>query len=391
MSFNKSAVFAAFILACTLSFAQDNSVGINTNSPNENAVLELVSPNSNQGFLVPRLTSAQRNSMSLNNLDNGLMVFDTDADLFYFWNNGSWKAGLGVINVSTAGGDLTGNYPNPIIRTDAVFGDKIRDDGVSTDKIQNSSIITSKIADNAVTTDKLADFAVTGQKLEDVGITPSTYGNQFTVLQLTVDSKGRIIGIIETPILITSTHITNLTILNEDIANGTIKISKLDSDGNTDKVLAIDGSGAIYWEDRSAFTSSVLNEDNIYIGNSSSVAEGLPVSGDVSVTNTGSSADVQIEPGTIVNADVNASAGINTSKLADGSVSNTEFQNINNLDQRIATTDNVTFNDLNVTNDATITGNTRVDGNFQFDAAGNPVDNIVTTIGATGLDTNLPT
>ncbi|MEQ6165547.1 hypothetical protein AAOE16_00015, partial [Ekhidna sp. MALMAid0563] len=38
-----------------------------------------------------------------------------------------------------------------------------------------------------------------------------------------------------------------------------------------------------------------------------------------------------------------------------------------------------------------ITGNTRVDGNFQFDAAGNPVDNIVTTIGATGLDTNLPT
>ena len=91
MSCNKSAVFAAFILACSLSFAQDNSVGINTNSPNENAVLELVSPNSNQGFLVPRLTTAQRNSMSLNNLDNGLMVFDTDADLFYFWNNGSWK------------------------------------------------------------------------------------------------------------------------------------------------------------------------------------------------------------------------------------------------------------------------------------------------------------
>ena len=46
---------------------------------------------------------------------------------------------------------------------------------------------------------------------------------------------------------------------------------------------------------------------------------------------------------------------------------------------------------LNVTTDATITGNTRVDGTFQFDAAGQTVDNIVTSIGATGLDTNIPT
>ena len=94
MSFNKSAVFAAFILACTLSFAQDTSVGINTNSPNENAVLELVSPNSNQGFLVPRLTSAQRNSMSLNNLDNASRI-DLDNGS-YSSDNGSSFSGVGT-------------------------------------------------------------------------------------------------------------------------------------------------------------------------------------------------------------------------------------------------------------------------------------------------------
>ncbi|MEQ9303416.1 MAG: hypothetical protein RJQ14_05825, partial [Marinoscillum sp.] len=76
-----------------LSYGQ-NSVGIGTNTPNANAVLHLVSPGGNQGFIVPQLTSAQRIATSFtDNLSmevQGLLVFDTDDQLFYYWNGTHW-------------------------------------------------------------------------------------------------------------------------------------------------------------------------------------------------------------------------------------------------------------------------------------------------------------
>ena len=69
-----------------------NSVGIGTSDSNENAVLELVSPDNNQGFLVPRLTTLQRTDMvaNLSGEDAGLMVYDSDQSLFYFWQGSGW-------------------------------------------------------------------------------------------------------------------------------------------------------------------------------------------------------------------------------------------------------------------------------------------------------------
>jgi len=75
-------------------------------------------------------------------------------------------------------------------------------------------------------------------------------------------------------------------------------------------------------------TSSTLTNANILVGNASNVATIVPVSGDVTITNTG---DIQIAAGAIVNADINASAAIDASKIADGSVSSAEFQFINSL------------------------------------------------------------
>ena len=60
--------------------AQQNSVGINVSNGqlNPNAVLELVSPNSNQGFLVPRLSTQGITALVgvLTDADNGLIVYD---------------------------------------------------------------------------------------------------------------------------------------------------------------------------------------------------------------------------------------------------------------------------------------------------------------------------
>ncbi len=72
-------------------------IGMGTDQPNPNAVLELVPENGNQGFLAPRLTTAQRQASSftskLTRADNGLLVFDVNEGQFYYWFDGAWRAG----------------------------------------------------------------------------------------------------------------------------------------------------------------------------------------------------------------------------------------------------------------------------------------------------------
>ena len=103
-------------------YSQDNSVGINTRSPNPNAVLELVSPESNQGLLIPKLTTEQREAMAitLTELEFGLIVYDGNLNQFFYWHSSGWKAGLGILSETQAGGDLEGTFPNVTIRNNVV-------------------------------------------------------------------------------------------------------------------------------------------------------------------------------------------------------------------------------------------------------------------------------
>ncbi len=74
-------------------------VGMGTDKPNANAVLELYAKDHSQGFLVPRLTTAQRTAAAftsrLGQADHGLLVFDTDQGAFYFWFEGKWEQSIG--------------------------------------------------------------------------------------------------------------------------------------------------------------------------------------------------------------------------------------------------------------------------------------------------------
>ena len=70
-----------------------NTVGIGTSEPNPNAVLDLNSPTNSQGFLAPRLRTAERNGIPASSpADDGLLVYDLEQKNFFYWHDGAWHA-----------------------------------------------------------------------------------------------------------------------------------------------------------------------------------------------------------------------------------------------------------------------------------------------------------
>lgn len=80
-------IFTLILTVLSLqTFAQIANVGIGTNTPHNTALLELSS--SKLGFLPPRLTDVQRDSIQ--NPALGLTIFNTSDSTFQFWNGTCW-------------------------------------------------------------------------------------------------------------------------------------------------------------------------------------------------------------------------------------------------------------------------------------------------------------
>jgi len=85
LKINTALIIVFFISVTFQAVAQ---VGIGTLSPDGSAMLEVNS--TEKGMLAPRMTSAQR--IAISNPAKGLLVFDTDINVFYFYDGTNWTA-----------------------------------------------------------------------------------------------------------------------------------------------------------------------------------------------------------------------------------------------------------------------------------------------------------
>lgn len=83
----KSLLLLFLVVFTTSIFAQNNSVGIGTTTPDNSAILELVS--TNQGLLIPRNNTSGITTITAPS--DGLILYNTDDKCYWFWNNSAWK------------------------------------------------------------------------------------------------------------------------------------------------------------------------------------------------------------------------------------------------------------------------------------------------------------
>jgi hypothetical protein len=155
-----------FLGAGYSSFAQNVGISTDGSSPDSSAMLDVKS--TSKGMLIPRMSQEQR--LGIFNPAKGLLVFQTDEDEGFYYNQGT---------ASSPNWQLLG-APQPLT------GD-VTTSTSSVATIANSAITTPKIADKAVTMDKLGTTSGTASSttfLRGDGVwAPSVTPDYFNLLE----------------------------------------------------------------------------------------------------------------------------------------------------------------------------------------------------------------
>ena len=189
--------------------------------------------------------------------------------------------------------------------------------------IPTEIIGTTNISDSAVTTAKIAADAVNGSKIADNSI----------------DSEHYVDGSIDTA------HIADAQITTAKITDANVTTAKIAADAIDGTKIADDSINSEHYVDGSIDTAHIADSQIT----TAKIADSQITS-------------AKITDGAIVNADINASAAIDATKIHDGTISNTEFGFLNGVSSNIQT--QLDAKGASNANLNTIGGLSNSDGNF---------------------------
>jgi len=219
--------------------------------------------------------------------------FSTNTTVNVTWDSGSLSSET-ISNVYISALSKT----NSSIPTEIIGTTNIVDSAVTSAKLASNAITTAKITDGNVTQAKLASDSVNGTKIADDSINSEHY----------VDGS------------IDTAHIADAQITTAKITDGNVTLAKMAADSVNGSKIADDSINSEHYVDGSIDTAHIADSQVT----TAKIADSQITS-------------AKITDGAIVNADINASAAIDATKIADGTVTSAEFQYINTLSSNAQT------------------------------------------------------
>jgi hypothetical protein len=198
-------------LLVAISSSVHAQVGIGTSTPSEKSILDLTSKD--KGFLLPRMSTAQRNAIAPNNTtDVGMQVFDETTNSIWMWNGAAWIQ-AGARNIYDSNGDISPiaitnrvvnfnnggslNFDQNTLLIDAT-NDKvgIGTTGNPTSKLEVNGAATNQTALNAAASNTInfasSNLAFTSSTSNDITLENIKNGGAYTLILTSTTSSGAV-------------------------------------------------------------------------------------------------------------------------------------------------------------------------------------------------------